>query len=187
MTTVEVVVLGDQEQEGRDQEVGLAENQQAPDRDRHPAERADVALLLHELLQGQDDEEGRHHEVQPLDLDVEGRTEEAAEKGPQHPVAVVQHGDPELDRGLVTVVRHPQAVVDHEGLVGQAKQQQEPAPAVVRVLGQHRDPVEELAEADHGGDQQDVDRVEVLGQEGGDDELDRTPIDRRRHQGRVPE
>ena len=121
MAPVEEVVFPDQEQEGCNQEVGLAKEQQADDCDQDSAQRADVAFLLHKLFKGQDNEQGRHHEIETLNLQVKGAAQEAAEKGPENPVEIIQCTNPNLHRGLIITSWNLQTVVDNKGLVRQAK------------------------------------------------------------------
>lgn len=68
MSSIKEVVFPDQEQESRNQEVSLPKEQEADDGDHNSTQGTDMALLLHKLFKGQNNEQGRHHEIEALNL-----------------------------------------------------------------------------------------------------------------------
>lgn len=101
------------------------------------------------LVQEDDHEHGRHHEIHTLCAEGQDRTDHRAQPGAGHPVELIQQGDEKHEPAPVHPFRRLGRAGDGEGLVAHGVDHVNAAQAIAFVALQHGKAVEQVPRLDH--------------------------------------
>lgn len=140
--------------------------------------------MLYEIVGENDNEHGRHGEVDATERQDERITEEVAKKiaeeRTREPIAIVEEGHIELTRIRATSIQ-----VYCERLVAHGEYEQWFSPPRTTPTVEHGYAVEEVPRPDHKRKEKGSKRVETSEEHGEGEELDRTTIDDSGHGERI--
>lgn len=142
--------------------------------------------VLDPLAEENHDEHRRHHKVEAGGVKGDQPAEEGADQRPGDPIHLVEKGDGEVGLVLVDPVGNRRRVDDGEGLVAGGVDQVKLLRPHVPVGAEERDPVEQVARADHDRRREGRRRVKGRGENPHQEKLHRARVDDKRRHHRQP-
>ena len=168
-----------------DDEVVGTEYSEAQSRDNQPGNAAGMVFLPKPVVGEDSRKHGGQHEIQSFEIEVEKRTDEAAQRSPDNPIGFIEPGNPEQVPPLVGSFRNLGSASQGKGLVRHAEDEKELLPSQSLVFFEHRESIKQVSCIHHQYHQKGLQRMETAQQHVAQQELCAAGINRDGEQHRV--